>query len=92
MADTCHPEILICRHKDGAIGVNIDSIYFIVPEEKKFKTHSAVYVEGLDYPLIVEGVSSDIIQKWSEQLFYRDAIAAGYFDADDSDDEKSDDA
>jgi len=41
-------------------------------------------------PILVDGTSAENNQRWSEQLFYRDAIAAGYFDAEDDAPDESD--
>lgn len=85
MADTTHPSILQCQMKGGPTGINIDSIYSVVPDLNKPKTHTVVYLEGMDDGLVVEGTSVEIIAQWSEQLFFRSALEDGYLDAEEGD-------
>jgi len=86
MADTIHPGILVLKMKGGSVGVYIESVFAIIPDLNKPKTHSMVYLEGIDDGLPVEGVSTEIIAEWSQKLFWRDAIA-DYMGAENDDDD-----
>ena len=89
MAETLHPTILRCQMQGGVAGINIDSIYKIIPDYSKPKTRSAVYMEGADDGLVVDEVCEELIKRWSEGLFFREAIDAGYFEADSDDEDAS---